>query len=172
VASRPLVLVVVTSLLCACGGARERPEPPSGAVDPGAAGLATPGLAGGGAAPDAIDPTPRGAAGPGAPHAGDVAAPAAGPRAPAEATGEAAGSMVVTREHCEALGRKFAEMTLEQGGVLGGSVDEAGKREAEGVGKTFADRCKHDLVGQTVAARDYQCMLRARSTDDLLACKK
>ena len=159
-------------LLCACGGAQERPEPPSGAVDPGPAGLASPGAAGGGSSHDVIDATPRGAAGLVAPPpAPTPRADAPRPQEPPEPTGEATGSIVMTRAHCEALGRKFAELALAQGGVLGG-VDEAGKREAEGVGKTFADRCAHDMVGQTVAAREYQCMLHARSPDGLLACKK
>jgi hypothetical protein len=81
--------------------------------------------------------------------------------------------MVMAREHCEALGRRFAELTLQQGGMLGSlGAGASGDGEAANVGKTFSDGCVRDMVGQTVEVREYQCMLHAPSGDALLACKR
>jgi hypothetical protein len=159
--------------LAGCAGTQDRPEPPSGAVDPGIHGLAVPGAT----APPAVGAVSSSPAitTTGAPTHGPATAPTATPHAGGEPVGEATGAIVMTREHCETLGRKFAELTLAQGGMLGdlgGGADPGAKGEAAGVGKTFADGCVHDLVGQTVEAREYQCMLRAQSPDGLLACKK
>ena len=168
--ARALAPLLALASLAGCGGAQDRPEPPSGAVDPGVHGLVTPGTA----------PAERAAAPQGVPALSalrglEPAAPAASGHAPAvgAAVAEARGKMVMTREHCEALGRKFAELTLKQGGMLGAlGVDGAGEAEAAGVGRTFSERCARDLAGQEVEVRDYQCMLRAESPDGLLACKK
>jgi hypothetical protein len=160
---RRLILASTFSILAACGAA-ERPEPPSGAVDPGPAGLATPGER---AAPPSASPESAAPAAIGAlPGPLPGLAPPAAPR-PAEP--EATGSVVMTREHCATLGRKFAELTMAQGGRdPNGSVD----REAENVGKTFADRCSREMVGQTVSVAEYQCMLRAKAATELLGCKR
>lgn len=164
---RLFVLASVLLLSASCGGADARPEPPSGAVDPGVHGLATPGeraarapdpaAAALGGVPGGL-PTIGGVPG-GIPTVPPVGAP------PAPQPGEAAGSVVMTREHCETLGRKFAELSMQG---ASGPVH----REAEGVGRTFADRCAHDMVGQTVPLAEYQCMLRARAADELLGCKR
>lgn len=96
---------------------------------------------------------------------GDTPHPAAGPPA-------GAGKIVMTREHCETLGRKFTELTLQQGGALGAlGAGSAGDQEAAGVGRTFSEGCVRDLVGQTVDAREYECMLQAKSSDALLGCR-
>ncbi|MFT3771976.1 MAG: hypothetical protein QM820_41750 [Minicystis sp.] len=164
----------LTLMAIGCGAARERPEPPSGAVDPGIHGLATPG--------DAARAAPRPAEGgagspgslPGALPGGLPGAPpgglpgAAAPRASAPPTGEATGKITMTREHCETLGRKFAELTMAQAPGAGAEM----KAEADNVGRTFADRCAHDMAGQTVEAGEYQCMLRARAAEELLSCKR
>jgi hypothetical protein len=164
-------LVAFSIVLAACGGAQDRPEPPSGAVDPGTHGLATPGEARG--ASGSIAAAPAGAGALGAPLAGAQGGAPSAKRAPDEATGEAGGKLVMTREHCETLGRKFAELTMEQGGMMGAFGDRSAlEREAEGIGKTFADRCAKDMAGKDVEAREYQCMLRARTPNDLLGCKR
>jgi hypothetical protein len=74
----------------------------------------------------------------------------------------------MTREHCDTLGRKFAELAMAQAGAPGASPT----REAEEMGQSFADRCAHDMAGQTVDVREYQCMLRAKAADELLGCKR
>ena len=159
---RPLIIASAIALLTACAGA-DRPEPPSGAVDPGIHGLATPGER----AARGPDPAAAAALG-GVPIPGPLPAVGAAP-APAARPDEATGSVVMTREHCETLGRKFAELAMEQGGQgARGSMS----REAEGVGRTFADRCTRDMVGQTVPLAEYQCMLRAKASNELLACKR
>jgi hypothetical protein len=130
-----VALLALASLAPGCGAAQDRPEPPSGAVDPGLHGL--------------------------------------DPPAPAPPAAPASGKMVMTRERCEALGRKFTELALKQGGVLGAlGVDSAGEAEAAGVGRTFSERCVRDLGGQEVEVAEYQCMLRAESPDGLTACRK
>lgn len=164
---RPALLALT---LAACGGA-PRPDPPSGAVDPGAHGLSTPGQGPGrSASPSAAHPSdPAGALLGDLPAAlPGLSAPAALPARPASPpVGEVTGRVVMTREHCEALGRKFSELTVAQGGG-GGAIH----REAEGVGRTFADRCAREMVGQTVEVGEYQCMLRARAAEELLGCKR
>ncbi|APR78037.1 Hypothetical protein A7982_03384 [Minicystis rosea] len=173
-----LSIAMSGAALTACGGAQDRPEPPSGAVDPGVHGLAS--------ANDTARSAPRSAAPSdvGAGSMGSIAgslpgvlpgglpglspsAPAAQPNA-APATGEATGKITMTREHCETLGRKFGELAMAQA-PGGGSAME---REASSVSRTFADRCAHDMVGQAVEAAEYQCMLRAPSADALLGCKR
>jgi hypothetical protein len=158
----------IALFLAACGGAQDRPEPPSGAVDPGVHGLVSPGESR--SAPPAAspaDPAPAALGGiPGALPALPGAMPPAAPAAPR--TGEATGAITMTREHCATLGRKFAELVMAQGGA----PDASPTREAEEMGKSFADRCAHDMVGQTVDVREYQCMLRAKAAGELLGCKR
>jgi hypothetical protein len=116
---------------------------------------------------DAELPAPSVQVGASSPPAGTAIAPTVKPVAPGT------GKLVMTREHCETLGRKFAELTLQQGGVNGAArAGSAGAREAAGVGKTFSDGCVRDLVGQTVEASEYRCMLRATSPDGLLGCRR
>ena len=154
------LLSTAVGLLTACGGAPDRAEPPSGAVDPGIHGLAVPGEA----SPAARPHDPGAAVLAGVPRA----APAVG--APAAASPpETAGSIVMTREHCDTLGRKFTELTLAQHAE---GETSTGDREASGVGKTFSDRCAREMVGQTVDMREYQCMLRATAPEELLGCKR
>jgi hypothetical protein len=160
------VACALVIVVAGCGGAADRPEPPSGAVDPGQHGLATPGEA-------TRAPSPGGD--PGASPVGALPAPLPGalPRAapPAPAAprvAEAAGTMTMTRAHCETLGRKFAELTVAQAPGGGAALG----LEAAGVGQTFADRCGRDLVGQTVEVREYGCMLRAQAPEELLGCKR
>jgi hypothetical protein len=71
--------------------------------------------------------------------------------------------MVMTREHCQTLGRRFAEMAM--GGEGGPPQDEAEK-----VGRTFTDGCARDMAGQQVEIAEYQCMLRAQAPEELLRC--
>jgi hypothetical protein len=81
---------------------------------------------------------------------------------------EAAGTMTMSRAHCEALGRKFAELTVAQAPGGGAALS----REAAGVGQTFADRCGREMVGQSVEVREYECILRAQAPEALLGCKR
>lgn len=170
---KPVVRALVPALLTACGAAQPA-EPPSGAVDPGASGLAAAGDRG--SAPRVSGCDGPGCAGDPTGLLGGVGLPAAGHTGggapPGGAVGEAAGKVRMTREHCETLGRKFAELTTDQGGAMGGG-DRAGlAREADRIGRDFADRCARDMAGQDVEAREYQCMLRARVADELLGCRK
>lgn len=152
-------------LALGCAAGQERPEPPSGAVDPGAHGLAPAGQ------------DPRSSPPPAAPAGAPLAAPSGGvipslppapaaPPAPSARTGEARGNMVMTRAHCETLGRRFSEIAVAQAGATGMV------REAENVGKIFTDRCAREMVGQTVEVREYECMLRAEGAEQLLDCKR
>lgn len=145
---RPLTCAFAALAFAACAATPERPEPPSGAVDPGPAGLSTPGATAARADAPSLPRLPRL---PGAAVA--AAAPAA------------AGKMLMTREHCQALGRRFAEMAM-------GSESGPPHDEAEKVGRTFADGCARDMVGQQVEVAEYQCMLRAQAPEELLGCKR
>ena len=163
-------ILALASLAGGCAGSQERPEPPSGAVDPGVHGLTSPG---------GERAVPRGVVEAQAPGAAGIAAHEPVPSLPApraaggEPVGEATGKIVMTREHCETLGRKFSELALQQGGALGAlGAGSAGEAEAAAVGKTFSVGCVRDLAGQAVEAREYQCMLRASTPDWLLACRK
>ena len=164
----PLIACAIALLAAGCSGALGRPEPPSGAVDPGVHGLATPGEARTVArATSPADPAHTAFAGiPGALPRSPGSPPAAAQTPPP--TGEATGAITMTREHCDTLGRKFAELAMAQVGAASATPT----REAEGAGKTFADRCARDMVGQSVGAGEYHCMLRARAADELLGCKR
>jgi hypothetical protein len=171
-------ILALAPIFGGCGGALDRAEPPSGAVDPGVHGLASPGAstpvanAGPAALPaGGVDPRLLGPAG--TPGAAPAAVAPAARAAGGEPVSVATGKVVMTREHCETLGRKFAELTMQQGGALGElGAGSAGDHEADGVRRTFSEGCVRDLVGQPVEAREYQCMLRAKSPDALLACKR
>lgn len=171
---RSSIACLIALSTAACAASPPRAEPPSGAVDPGAFGLATPGEAARpAAAPRPADPTaPAGASLgdlsaslPALPGAAAAAKPAASP----PRTGAASGKMMtMTRDHCAALGRKFAELTMAQAGDPGASPTD----EAKAVGRTFADKCNQDMAGQAVEVREYECMLHAKAAEELLGCKQ
>ncbi len=183
----------VSLAVLGCGGnaSYKAAEPPAGVVDLQGDGLASPGAsagaapassaspAGGGAQAgggDFLGPTPGIGAAAGAEAAARAEASASGSRE--EPTGEAAATITMTREHCETLGRKFAELVMAQGGGMGAGMgastgDKAAlKEEGTKLGRDFAKNCARDMGGQKVLVSEYQCMLKARAANELLGCKK
>jgi hypothetical protein len=186
--ARSLSWGAACAALIGCGGgsgARAN-EPPSGAVDlePGVA-LAEPGAE----PPERNAPRP-----PRQPKASAVAekadddddeedAPAAEEEpAPEESEDTAppdpkgkkpkAGEIVMTREHCATLGRKFAELAKTQASIMPGIDPARIKTEANKIGKDFANKCNRDMVGETVPKAEYDCMIRAKAHTDILGCKQ
>jgi hypothetical protein len=162
----PLVLALA---LAACAGddGSKRAGPPGGGVDPSTITSDNLSMSSkGGAPPEQVEssavpdnPAPVAAGGAGGPTPSPAPAAPGAKQAPATASGA---SFVITAEHCNELGRKFTQLTLDAGGTKG---------DAKKIGDDFAAKCKKDKVGEAQEKREYDCILAVKSVMDIEGCK-